>query len=102
MDEIRKIPGTDGDRYVPYAERAGNESIVYFTRDLSAEGLRRMVARVDAQEKPIHVIGRENAQWVAMDYGDVMVHIFLPEPREYYSLETLWEDAKLTRLPDLD
>ena len=49
MDEIRKIPGTDGDRYVPYAERAGNESIVYFTRDLSAEGLRRMVARVDAQ-----------------------------------------------------
>jgi len=60
------------------------------------------VARVDANEKPIHVIGRENSQWVAMDYSDVMVHIFLPEPREYYSLETLWEDAKLTRVPDLD
>ena len=58
--------------------------------------------RIDTAAKPLHVIGRENAQWVAMDYSDVMVHVFLPEPREYYSLETLWEDAKLTRIPDLD
>ena len=40
------IPGTGGERYVPYDERRGNESIVYFTRDLSAEGLRRLYARV--------------------------------------------------------
>ncbi|MBR5083455.1 MAG: RsfS/YbeB/iojap family protein, partial [Prevotella sp.] len=33
---------------------------------------------------------------------DVMVHIFLPETREYYNLEGLWEDAHLTRVPDLD
>ena len=39
---------TDGDRYVPYAERTGNESIVYFTRDLSAEGLRKAYAKVNA------------------------------------------------------
>ena len=39
---------TNGDRYVPYAERTGNESIVYFTRDLSAEGLRKIYARVNA------------------------------------------------------
>lgn len=37
-----------------------------------------------------------------MDYTDVMVHIFLPEVREYYNLENLWEDAKQTRIPDLD
>ena len=49
-----------------------------------------------------HVVGLENAQWVAMDYSDVLVHIFLPDVREYYDLEHLWEDAKLTRIPDLD
>lgn len=42
-------PGTNGDRYVPYAERSGNESVVYFTRDLSAEGLQKMYERISAQ-----------------------------------------------------
>jgi ribosome-associated protein len=36
-----------------------------------------------------------NAQWVAMDYGNVMVHVFLPETRDYYDLEHLWEDAPM-------
>ena len=41
------IPGKDGEKYVPYEERSGNESIVYFTRELSAEGLRRVYERVN-------------------------------------------------------
>lgn len=41
------MPGTGGDRYVPYSERSGSESIVYFTRDLSAEGLRNIFLRVN-------------------------------------------------------
>ena len=60
------------------------------------------MAREKLHEKPAHIVGRENAQWVAMDYGDVLVHIFLPDVREYYDLEHLWEDARLTRVPDLD
>ncbi len=60
------------------------------------------MAREKLREKPSHVVGLERAQWVAMDYGDVLVHIFLPEVRDYYDLEHLWEDAKLTRIPDLD
>ena len=59
-------------------------------------------ARDDAGEKPVHGVGLTHAHRVAMDYTDVMVHIFLPEEREYYNLETLWEDAKLTRLPDVE
>jgi len=54
------------------------------------------------KEKPAHVVGLENAMWVAMDYTDVLVHIFLPDVREYYDLEHLWEDATLTNIPDLD
>lgn len=42
------IPGTGGDRYVPYAERTGNESVVYFTRDLSAEGLKKAYEKICA------------------------------------------------------
>ena len=60
------------------------------------------MARLEMKEKPVHIVGLENAQWVAMDYTDVLVHIFLPDVREYYDLEHLWEDAKLTFIPDLD
>ena len=58
--------------------------------------------RAELGEKPAHVVGLENAQWVAMDFIDVLVHIFLPDVREYYDLEHLWADAKLTSVADLD
>ena len=66
-----------------------------------AESVGDMV-RERLKEKPAHVVGLENAMWVAMDYTDVLVHIFLPDVREYYDLEHLWEYATLTNIPDLD
>lgn len=59
-------------------------------------------ARKELDEKPARVAGLENAQWVAMDYGDVLVHVFLPDVRSYYDLEHLWEDADLTEIADID
>ena len=53
-------------------------------------------------EKPVHSAGLGNDQWVAIDYVDVIVHVFLPETRAFYDIEHLWEDAKLTYLPDID
>ena len=52
--------------------------------------------------KPFAVDGQRNSQWVAMDYGEVLVHIFLPDVRTFYDIEHLWADAKLTEIPDLD
>ena len=52
--------------------------------------------------KAFAVDGLRNAEWVAMDYSDILVHVFLPETREFYNLEHLWADAKLTQIPDLD
>ena len=46
--------------------------------------------------------GLQNAQWVAMDYVDIIVHVFLPEVREFYNLEELWEDAKVTHIKNED
>ena len=60
------------------------------------------MARKKLGEKPAHVVGLENAQWVAMDFTDVMAHVFLPDVREYYDLEHLWEDAPVEYVPDLD
>ena len=49
MSEKKIVPGAGGDHYVPYSERTGNESIVYFTRDLSGAGLRKLYARINEQ-----------------------------------------------------
>ena len=59
-------------------------------------------ARKGAETKPYAVDGLRNAEWVAMDYADVLVHVFLPETRNFYNLEHLWADAKLTKIPDID
>ena len=48
MCDKKVVPGTGGERYIPYEERTGNESIIYFTRDLSAEGLKKIYKRVNA------------------------------------------------------
>ena len=58
--------------------------------------------RKGADSKPFAVDGLRNAEWVAMDYADVLVHVFLPETRAFYNLEHLWADAKLIQIPDLD
>lgn len=59
-------------------------------------------ARIKAGEKPQTIEGLRNAQWVAMDYTDVIVHIFIPEARNFYNLEELWLDAAITNIPDID
>jgi ribosome-associated protein len=43
-----------------------------------------------------HREGKENAQWILLDYGSVVVHIFIKEARDYYKLEDLWGDADIT------
>ena len=44
--------------------------------------------------KPLRVEGYSHARWILLDYGDVVVHIFHEEDREYYGLERLWQDGK--------
>ena len=53
----------------------------------------RDFTRKGADTKPFAVDGLRNAEWVAMDYSDILVHVFLPETREFYNLEHLWAAA---------
>jgi len=56
--------------------------------------------RIDTGEKPQHVEGLDNCFWVLVDYGNVIVHVFLEEYRNFYSLESLWADAKVEKMED--
>ena len=56
--------------------------------------------RTGTGEKPFHVEGLDNCFWVLLDYGDVVVHIFLEEYRHFYSLESLWADASIEAVRD--
>ncbi|MGQ1945883.1 ribosome silencing factor [Geofilum sp. OHC36d9] len=52
-------------------------------------------------EKPFHIEGRDNAQWVLLDYMDVVVHVFQREERAFYNLEALWADGGREDIPNL-
>jgi ribosome-associated protein len=56
--------------------------------------------RKEALEKPLHLEGLDNCFWVLIDYGSVVVHVFLEEYRSFYSLESLWADAVIESLVD--
>jgi len=64
--------------------------------DIQIRAIVDWISRRLRQEKvrPIHIEGYEDARWVLMDYGDVVIHVFDEMTREYYLLERLWDHAK--------
>lgn len=97
-------------------EKVGEDTVVLDLRELvdsfdalvvtSGRSDRQVRALADEVErlvalalgvKPIHVEGLAEAQWVALDYGDVIVHVFDEASREYYDLEHLWSAAPARR-----
>jgi len=50
------------------------------------------------QEKPWHVEGEGNAEWILIDYVNVVVHVFQKHIRDFYDIESLWGDAKITTI----
>jgi ribosome-associated protein len=72
--------------------------------DKQVQALARSVEEViqkNAQDKPISREGEELGRWILLDYADIVVHIFLGELREFYSLEDLWSDGEFTTYEDL-
>lgn len=87
MSEKNPRPGTGGERRVPYGDRTGNESIVYFTRDLSASGLRRAYEQVSA-----HIGGRVA---VKLHTGEQHGPNIIPRPWVAELLESDLPDATI-------
>ena len=64
------------------------KSIVnYIKRDLSKKKI-----------KPYQIEGMDHFEWVLMDYFDIVIHVFKKEIREFYDIERLWADAKITKI----
>ncbi len=72
----------------------------------NADSTTQVAALADSVEEKVHEVlgewpwrveGKQTGMWVAMDYVDVVVHIFLTELRDFYKLEELWADAPMTR-----
>jgi len=59
--------------------------------------VQKMVSK-ELKDKPWHIEGQGNSEWVLMDYVNVVVHIFQKQVRDYYDIESLWGDAKVTEI----
>src|SRR6266436_6638776 len=54
----------------------------------------------EQKARPLHIEGEKNAEWVLIDYGDIVIHIFTESARRFYDLERLWRDAETVPLPE--
>ena len=61
-----------------------------------ADGIAEVLTK--AGEKPLGIEGEEEARWLLMDFGDVIVHVFQPDVRRHYDLERLWSEASVIDL----
>jgi ribosome-associated protein len=88
--DLRELDGVITDHFVI----ASADSIVQ--TGAIADGVEEAVEK-QLGRRVIRTEGKQNGLWVVMDYGEVMVHIFQGEMREFYALEELWADADLTK-----
>lgn len=93
--DLRKIEGTIAKSFIIAQGNSPTQT------EAIAESISDKV-REELNEKPINAIGLGTNQWIAIDYADIIVHIFLPETRQYYDLEGLWQDAPQENIPNLD
>ena len=106
---IKGIMDKKGNRIAKVDLRAINDTICRYFVICQAQTPNQLLAiadsirettRIGTGQKPMTVDGEQYAHWIAMDYCDVMVHLFIPELRSFYDLEHLWADALITEIPD--
>ena len=84
--DLRKIPEAVADFFVIC--EASNQPQIRAISDFVEEQVKKVVG-----ENPYRHEGRQNLQWVLIDYVNIVVHIMLPEQRRFYKLEEMWSDA---------
>ncbi|SNR15164.1 MULTISPECIES: ribosome silencing factor [Tenacibaculum] len=89
--DLRDIENTVCDYFVICT---GNSN----TQVNAISGSVQKVVSKELKDKPFNVEGQGNSEWVLMDYVNVVVHIFQKHVRDYYDIESLWGDAKITEI----
>lgn len=93
--DLREVPNAVTDFFVICS---GDSSV-------HVDGINNSVmrhTRKELQERPWHQEGKLNAEWILLDYVDVVAHIFYKDARTFYDLEDLWADAVRTDIPNLN
>ena len=89
--DLREIENTVCDYFI-ICEGTSNTQV-----NAIVNSIQKKVSK-ETKDKPWHIEGSDNAEWVLMDYVNVVVHVFQKQVREYYDIESLWGDAKTTQI----
>lgn len=92
LKKIKEAPT----EYMLIAEGTSNTHVVGIADEVDD------YVRTQTHVHPLSISGQENAEWIALDYGSIFVHIMQREARAYYDIEHLWADGKLTEWADED
>ena len=92
MIDLRKIENRICDFYII----CSGSSNIHVSAIL--ESVKKKISK-SLKEKPSHTEGEENAEWILLDYINVVVHIFQEKVREFYKIEELWGDCKINIIP---
>ncbi|TYA84053.1 ribosome silencing factor [Seonamhaeicola marinus] len=87
--DLREIDNTVCDYFI-ICEGTSNTQV-----NAIVNSIQKKVSK-ELKDKPWHTEGEDNAEWVLIDYVNVVVHVFQKHVREYYDIESLWGDAKTT------
>ena len=91
--DLRHVENAMSDYFV-ICHGTSTTQVEAISRSIEKETLKSLGYRAS------HVEGERNAQWILMDYFDIIVHIFNDRMRDYYALEELWADAAFKRIED--
>lgn len=89
--DLRDIENTVCDYFI-ICEGTSNTQVNAITSSIQKQVSKTL------KDKPWHIEGSDNAEWVLMDYVNVVVHVFQKHIRDYYDIESLWGDAKTTQI----
>ncbi|WP_233900037.1 ribosome silencing factor [Tenacibaculum piscium] len=92
--DLREIENTVCDYFIICS---GNSN----TQVSAISGSVQKTVSKELKDKPWHIEGQTNSEWVLMDYVHVVVHVFQKQIRDYYDIESLWGDAKITEINTL-
>ena len=90
---LEKLPDAPCDRFI-IAEGGSSTQVCAIADEVED------FVRNELKVKPFAMDGLDNAEWVAIDYGQIIVHIFQREARLFYDIEHLWEDGEITEISD--
>jgi ribosome-associated protein len=89
--DLRKVPNAIADYFIICSGNSDTQV------DAISDSIEEKVHK-ESKQNPWHLEGKENKEWILLDYVDVVAHVFKRDKRTFYGLEELWGDAKITTI----